>query len=93
VTQETCGTDDLCHQDEGRQAWTRRAFLGATTATGLMVLSKVHPDRATTAGTRQPNVLFILVDDLRPELGCYGNSVVKTPHIDRLASGGTTFFY
>lgn len=32
------------------------------------------------------NVLFVAVDDLRPELGCYGSPQVKTPHIDRLAS-------
>ncbi|MCX6633882.1 MAG: sulfatase [Acidobacteria bacterium] len=37
------------------------------------------------------NVLFIVVDDLRPELGCYGNPVVKTPNIDRLARRGVTF--
>jgi len=38
-----------------------------------------------------PNILFIAVDDLRPELGCYGNEVIHTPHIDRLAEGGTLF--
>lgn len=37
------------------------------------------------------NVLFIAVDDLRPELGCYGVDYVKTPHIDKLASTGVTF--
>jgi arylsulfatase A-like enzyme len=37
------------------------------------------------------NVLFIAVDDLRPEMGCYGSSIVKTPRIDRLAEMGTLF--
>jgi iduronate 2-sulfatase len=37
------------------------------------------------------NVLFIAVDDLRPELACYGAAHMKTPHIDRLAQEGTLF--
>ncbi len=37
------------------------------------------------------NVLFIAVDDLRPELACYGHPVVKSPNIDRLATDGTLF--
>lgn len=43
------------------------------------------------AADSKPNVLFIAVDDMRPELGCYGNKVVKTPHIDRLAARGIVF--
>jgi Sulfatase len=39
----------------------------------------------------RPNVLFIAVDDLRPEIGCYGNSIVKTPNIDRIAARGIVF--
>ena len=39
----------------------------------------------------KPNVLFIAVDDMRPELGCYGNTLIKTPNIDRLAAHGTVF--
>ncbi|MCK5135882.1 MAG: sulfatase-like hydrolase/transferase [Bacteroidales bacterium] len=38
-----------------------------------------------------PNILFIPVDDLRPDLGCYGNETIITPHIDRLARQGVTF--
>jgi|GEM_PF-256937 len=39
----------------------------------------------------RPNMLFIAVDDLRPELGCYGAAAVRTPHIDRLASRSVVF--
>lgn len=47
---------------------------------------------ATAILAAQPlNVLFIAVDDLRPELGCYGAAHMKTPHLDRLASQGMLF--
>ncbi len=46
---------------------------------------------AASAGAEKPNVLFIIVDDLRPELGCYGNELINTPNIDRLAESGTIF--
>lgn len=39
----------------------------------------------------RPNILFIAVDDLRPELGCYGADYIKSPNIDRLASQGMLF--
>lgn len=41
--------------------------------------------------SQKKNVLFIAVDDLKPELGCYGNSLIKTPNIDRLATRGSVF--
>ena len=37
------------------------------------------------------NILLICVDDLRPELGCYGNPIIQTPNIDKLASFGYVF--
>ncbi|XP_019395816.1 PREDICTED: iduronate 2-sulfatase isoform X2 [Crocodylus porosus] len=37
------------------------------------------------------NVLFIVVDDLRPTLGCYGDNLVKSPNIDQLASQSVVF--
>ncbi|MEM1354073.1 MAG: sulfatase [Planctomycetota bacterium] len=44
-----------------------------------------------TLAQEKVNVLFIAVDDLRPELGCYGSEMALTPHIDGLASGGMVF--
>src|SRR3712207_4563116 len=37
------------------------------------------------------NVLFLISDDLRPDLGAYGNPIVKTPNLDRLAARGVRF--
>lgn len=43
------------------------------------------------AAVERPNVLLILVDDLKPALGCYGDAAAKTPNIDRLAARGMRF--
>ncbi|MBD3322290.1 MAG: sulfatase-like hydrolase/transferase, partial [Chitinivibrionales bacterium] len=39
----------------------------------------------------KPNVLFVVVDDLRPQLGCYGQEWIISPHTDRLAEEGILF--
>jgi iduronate 2-sulfatase len=39
----------------------------------------------------KPNILFIAVDDLRPELACYGHPIVQSPNIDKLAETGLIF--
>lgn len=51
----------------------------------------VHSVAADGPAKQRPNVLFLVSDDLRPELGCYGNSVIKSPNIDRLAKRGIVF--
>jgi len=40
---------------------------------------------------KKPNILFIAVDDLRPQLGCYGQTQMISPNIDRLAAEGVIF--
>ena len=44
-----------------------------------------------TAADKQPNVLFLISDDLNNMLGCYGDPKAKTPNIDRLAARGVRF--
>ncbi|MFP6677607.1 MAG: sulfatase-like hydrolase/transferase, partial [Pirellulaceae bacterium] len=40
----------------------------------------------------KPNIIFVMADDLGyGDLGCYGQQVIKTPHIDQLATGGLRF--
>ena len=45
----------------------------------------------TSGAADRPNVLLICVDDLRPELGCYGRPYIQSPNIDRLAAEGRLF--
>lgn len=75
-----------------KRSLTRRDFL----STGL----KAGAAAAFTTGllpnldartTQRYNVLFIIVDDLRPMLGCYGHPEMHTPNIDRIAERGTLF--
>jgi arylsulfatase A-like enzyme len=44
-----------------------------------------------TADAARPNVLFVIVDDLRPELGCYGNRAIKTPQFDQFSRTAMAF--
>lgn len=57
---------------------------------GLLLLVLVGCGVPEEAVLDRPNVLFIAVDDLRPELGIYG-SRARTPNIDRLARSGLQF--
>jgi arylsulfatase A-like enzyme len=51
----------------------------------LLLLSSI------VAADRRPNVLFLMSDDLRPDLGCYGQPLVSSPNIDALAAAGVRF--
>lgn len=47
--------------------------------------------QASSSESAKPNILFIAVDDLRPELNCFGESQVQSPHIDKLAKQSVIF--
>lgn len=77
-----------------REFLARTAALGAAGVIGFSPLSKLFGGNAAVMNSiaaRRKNVLFIAVDDLRPELGCYGHPMVKSPNIDALAQSGILF--
>ena len=68
--------------------YTRRDFLKAM-GSGAVTFGM---STSLPAGQKKrPNVLFIAVDDLRPQLGCYGHKQMISPNIDRLAKEGMNF--
>jgi iduronate 2-sulfatase len=78
---------------------TRREFLASTALLGIgaVALSPIKKvfgeklDQISSVVARRKNILFIAIDDLRPELGCYGHPMVKSPNIDELAKNGILF--
>lgn len=67
------------------KAMNRRRFLAASgAAAGLLA---APPNNAS----QRPNILWFVVDDMSPHLACYGEALIQTPHLDRLAREGTRF--
>jgi iduronate 2-sulfatase len=61
-----------------------RTFVCSTFLLALLSVSAAAP-------AKKRNVLFIAVDDLKPLLGCYGDTIVKSPNFDRLAARSLLF--
>jgi iduronate 2-sulfatase len=57
----------------------------------LLTLFFVLLSQTVDHAGEKPNVLFIAIDDLRPELGCYGSPIAISPHLDQLAADGLLF--
>ena len=67
------------------------SFTLLTISSLILLLLLLSGCNFSSSQNKKPNILFIAVDDLRPELGCYGSAVIKTPHIDKLADEGLVF--
>ena len=78
----------------GTTTRVRRATLSGVATicvlTLVLLLAAGSPALAA-AGPERPNILLVVSDDLTACLGCYGNSVCRTPNLDRLASEGVRF--
>ena len=65
----------------------KRTRIVSLIATALFCLAVT-----ATAAERKPNIIFILADDLGyADLGCYGQKLIQTPHLDRMAAEGMRF--
>ena len=74
--------------------WSRREFLGAVAAASAAATLPGAAAGQNSGGAphRKPNVLFIMSDDMRVELGCYASRfAARTPNIDALAQSGVRF--
>ncbi len=72
---------------------TRREFLRVTAgaAAGFSLAGLAGLPGRVFARQNRPNILWISVEDLSPHLGCYGDSLARTPNIDQLAREGMRF--
>ena len=70
---------------------SRRQFLGVMGAGAIAATLPCAALGIEADPPKKPNVLFIIVDDLRPKLGCFGHKEIISPNIDRLAAKGTAF--
>jgi len=57
----------------------------------LLFSCKAQIEKSSEDPVKKPNILFIAIDDLRPELGVYGSEVAITPNMDALAAQGLLF--
>ena len=76
----------------GQELWTRREFLrtAAGAAAAAALPGTLHAAVSKTG--RKPNILFLMADDMRVELGCYGSMFhAQTPHLDALAKSSVRF--
>lgn len=62
----------------------------AFTLAGAQEIAVAQPS-AKAATLTQPNILLLCIDDLRPELNCFGKSYIHSPNIDKLAAAGRAF--
>lgn len=83
---------------------SRRTFIAQSLAAGATILG-AGPARLRAGGTgtmaapsarilpmsARPNILYVIMEDISPVLGCYGAPLVRTPNVDRFAAQGVRF--
>ena len=73
-----------------RRDFVKYSLGGILAASTACALAEKGSAKKTTS-RKKKNVLFIIVEDLKNIMGCYGNPLVQTPNMDRLAQMGLKF--
>ncbi len=81
----------LLHNGWPHLKWSMKLLVFGCVGVVLLFSCDKPKKKINDSITTPYNVMFISVDDLRPALGCYGNAVVKTPNIDKLAASAMVF--
>ena len=68
----------------------RREFL-ARCSFGIATLGFVQPGKIFGQDIKKPNILWIIAEDMSCHFGCYGETSIRTPNVDRLAAEGVKF--
>tara|TARA_R110002072_G_scaffold302999_4_gene491162 strand:+ start:16696 stop:18213 length:1518 start_codon:yes stop_codon:yes gene_type:complete len=71
---------------------TRRVAAALFFAGGiLMNAGAAFADESSGSGNAQPNIVWIIPDDMSANFSCYGETAIETPHVDKLAASGVKF--
>jgi len=75
------------------QAMTRRDFMKSCAAgASALAAASLTPQKSRATEGKRPNIILIVADDHgRGDLGCYGNPLIQTPNLDKLAAEGVRF--
>jgi choline-sulfatase len=79
--------DDICNN-----TMTRREFIGCVVKTSAFIAAMSRARVGFAGSKSQPNIILLMADQFRGDcVGCAGNSVIKTPNLDKLAGDGIVF--
>ena len=68
-----------------------RNFYFGFVASCLLLLTLISPMAEAAVQPKQPNIVWVIVDDMSANFSCYGETAIQTPNVDALAARGTRF--
>ena len=75
-----------------RATWNNRSIMESRRfPCGLLTLLSLTPMKLPAVEQSRPNILWLIVEDFRQHLGCYGAKEVSSPNLDALAKNGVRY--